>query len=89
MPSASSLRINNLVLKLFGLCYVSGIVSLSLYLSPCLDMVLLEFPFTSYIEKCGQESREILARFRLLIGTDVSFDNCGLAFIQSSARCSV
>ena len=33
MPSASSLRINNLVFKLFGLCYVSGIVSLSLYLS--------------------------------------------------------
>ena len=37
MLTALSLRINNLVLKLFGLCYVSGIVSLSLYLTPCLD----------------------------------------------------
>ena len=34
MPSAMGLRMHNLVPKLFGLCYVSGIVSLSLYLSP-------------------------------------------------------
>ena len=89
MPSAMGLRMHNLVPKLFGLCYVSGIVSLSLYLSSCMgifglvlvmfstfvlylflecgnsisrsltddhlfvDMVLLELPFTSYIEKYG------------------------------------
>ena len=60
MPSALSLRMNNLVSKLFDLCYDSGIVSLSLHLSPCLDMVLLEFPFTSYIEKCGQQPLYVL-----------------------------
>ena len=34
MPSALSLWVNDLVLKLFGLCYDSGIVSLSLCLNP-------------------------------------------------------
>ena len=41
MPSALSLWMNNLVSKLFGLCYDSGIVSLSPHLNPCLDMVLV------------------------------------------------
>ena len=41
MPSALSLRMNNLVSKLFGLCYDSWIASLSPHLSPCLDMVFV------------------------------------------------
>ena len=41
MPSALSLRRRTLVLKLLGLCYVSGIIRLSLHLNPCLDMVLV------------------------------------------------
>ena len=40
MLPALSLQINNLVSELSGLCYDSWIVSLSLYLSPCLDIVL-------------------------------------------------
>ena len=50
MLPALSLRINNLVSKLSGLCYDSWIVSLSLYLSPCLDMVLVYCSFTSLLE---------------------------------------
>ena len=68
LPSALSLRVNDLDSKLFGVCYDSGIVSLSLCLSPSLDMVLLEFPFTSCIEKCGQVSLSMFYRcwrFRL------------------------
>ena len=68
MSSAMGLRMNNLVPKLFDLCYDSGIVSLSLYLSLCLypcldmdkDMVLLELPFTSHIEKYGQQPLYVL-----------------------------
>ena len=55
-------------LKVVCLWYVSGIVRLSLYLSsslcPCLDMdmdmVILEFPFTSYIEKWSQQPLYVL-----------------------------
>ena len=55
-------------LKVVCLWYVSGIVSLSLCLSSCLypcldrdrDMVILEFPFTSYIEKCSQQPLYVL-----------------------------
>ena len=42
LPSALSLWVNDLVSRLLGLCYVSGIVSLSQHLSQFLDMVLLE-----------------------------------------------
>ena len=47
-------RSNNQVLKL-SLCYVSGIVSMSLHIIPCLGIVLFENPFTNYMETCGQK----------------------------------
>ena len=65
MLSALSLWMKNLVSKLLSLCYVSGIVSLSLHLSPCLDMVHLEFPFTSCIEKCGQQPLCVLQMLKV------------------------
>ena len=65
MLSALSLWMKNLVSKLLSLCYVSGIVSLSLQLSPCLDMLHLEFPFTSCIEKCGQQPLCVLQMLKV------------------------
>ena len=65
MSPALGLRIIDLVSRLFGLCCVSEIASLSLHLSPCLDMVLLEFPFTSCTEKCGQQPLYVLQMLKV------------------------
>jgi hypothetical protein len=64
------LRMNNLVPKLFGLCYDSGIVSLSLHLSPCLDMVLLEFLLPATLKNVANSLSMFYRclRFRLLTG---------------------
>ena len=65
MSCTLSLRMQNLVSRQFGLCYDPRIVRLSLHLNPCLGMVLLEFPFTSHIEKCGQQPLYVLQMLKV------------------------
>ena len=55
-----SLWSNPLVSWSLANCYDSWIVGFPLYLHPCLDMVLLEIPFTSYMETCGQQPLYVL-----------------------------